>query len=114
MTTNPPADLQTLAREWGEALAAAGDEEAVEEWRRSVLGRSGALTGVLRGLSSLPPEERRATGQAANVLKRDLEAGAGGAPGGAARGGARLTPHRGRRRCDAARADAAGAAGCTP
>ena len=25
MTTNPPADLETLAREWGEALAAAGD-----------------------------------------------------------------------------------------
>ena len=74
MTTNPPADLDTLAREWREALAAAGDEGAVEEWRRSVLGRSGGLTGVLRGLSSLPPEERRATGQAANVLKRDLEA----------------------------------------
>ena len=74
MTTNPPADLDTLARAWREALAAAGDEGAVEEWRRSVLGRSGALTGVLRGLSSLPPEERRATGQAANVLKRNLEA----------------------------------------
>ena len=25
MTTNPPADLDTLAREWREALAAAGD-----------------------------------------------------------------------------------------
>ena len=70
MTTNPPADLETLAREWREALAAAGDEEAVEEWRRSVLGRSGALTGVLRGLSSLAPEQRRATGQAANVPTR--------------------------------------------
>ena len=32
--TNPPADLDTLALEWCEALAAAGDEEAVEEWRR--------------------------------------------------------------------------------
>ena len=74
MTDNPPTDLETLAGEWRAALAAAGDEDAVEEWRRSVLGRSGALTGVLRGLGSLPPEERRATGQAANALKRDLEA----------------------------------------
>ena len=69
-----PPDLDTLAREAREALAAAGDEDAVEEWRRSVLGRSGALTGMLRGLGSLPPEERRAAGQAANALKRDLEA----------------------------------------
>ena len=29
-----PLTSFTLAREWGEALAAAGDEEAVEEWRR--------------------------------------------------------------------------------
>ena len=72
--SDSPADLDSLAREWREALAGAGDEEAVEEWRRSVLGRSGALTGVLRGLSALPAEERRATGQAANALKRDLEA----------------------------------------
>src|SRR5690606_9440050 len=38
-----------------------------------VLGRSGTLTGILRGLGGLPAEERREVGQAANLAKQALE-----------------------------------------
>ncbi len=55
-------------------LAGAGDAEALERWRVAYLGRRGALTETLRGLSSLPAEQRPAAGQAANEAKRALEA----------------------------------------
>ena len=69
----PAASLGTLAREAREELASAADEAAAEAWRVAVLGRSGSLTAVLRGIASLPPEERREAGRAANALKRELE-----------------------------------------
>jgi phenylalanyl-tRNA synthetase alpha chain len=62
-------------REQGLAeLERASDPDALERWRVRYLGRKGALTDVLRGLSGLPAEERPAAGQAANEAKRGLEA----------------------------------------
>ncbi len=55
-------------------LAAADGADALERWRVQYLGRKGALTDVLRGLSKLPSEERPAAGQAANEAKRFIEA----------------------------------------
>ncbi len=49
------------------------DLKALEEWRVRYLGRKGTLTEVLRGLGSLPAEERRATGARANQAKALLE-----------------------------------------
>ena len=69
----PPAGLAAIAAEARAGLAAAGDEAAAEAWRVATLGRSGALTAVLRGIASLPPGERREAGRAANALKRELE-----------------------------------------
>ena len=60
------------------ALAALGSIEtleALETWRLAYLGRRGNLTSILRGLGSLSVEERRATGAAANQVKRELEEG---------------------------------------
>ncbi len=71
MTTT---NLTTIADEARAGLQAAGDEAALEAWRTATLGRSGALTSVLRSLGTLAPEERRAMGQAANVLRDELEA----------------------------------------
>ena len=42
------------------------EQEALEKWRVSYLGRKGLLTQMLRGVSSLPMEERREAGSAAN------------------------------------------------
>lgn len=63
------ADLAELERQALGALGAALDADAVEAWRLEWLGRKGRLTGVLRGLGSLPAEERPAIGAAANQLQ---------------------------------------------
>jgi len=47
----------------------------LESWRVRYLGRKGELTMILRGLSELPPEERRAVGARANEVKHSLEEG---------------------------------------
>src|SRR5690606_32504763 len=48
------------------ALARAEDDAGIEAWRTRVLGRSGELTGVLRGIGGLEAEERKAVGAEAN------------------------------------------------
>ena len=45
----------------------------LESWRVRYLGRKGELTMILRGLSELPPEERKAVGARGNQVKRSLE-----------------------------------------
>ena len=45
----------------------------LEAWRVRYLGRKGELTGILRGLGGLPPEERRTIGALANQVKEALE-----------------------------------------
>ena len=54
-------------------LEAAADSRALDEWRVSFLGRRGELTALLRGLGSLPADERPAVGAAANAARRALE-----------------------------------------
>ncbi len=54
-------------------LEQAGDKQLVEQLRVSVLGRKGELTGILRTMGSLSPEERPAFGQRINLLRRELE-----------------------------------------
>ncbi len=66
-------NIGSLQRTALDALAKSTSAEALDEWRVAHLGRRGALTEVLRGLSSLPADERPAAGQAANAAKRELE-----------------------------------------
>ena len=54
-------------------LDAISDASGVEAWRVSYLGRRGQLTGLLRGLSGLDPDQRRAVGARANHAKNALE-----------------------------------------
>jgi phenylalanyl-tRNA synthetase alpha chain len=71
-TADPVAQLREDALR---ALAQAADERGLEGWHVDYLGRKdGKLTGVLRSLSSLPIDERKSTGAAANALKLELEA----------------------------------------
>jgi phenylalanyl-tRNA synthetase alpha chain len=66
-------ELKTIEERARAELAAAGDEESLAAWRIEYLGRKGRLTSILRGLGSLPVEERRNLGTAANRLKEELE-----------------------------------------
>ena len=72
--SSDPAKLKSIEIQARKELATAADEAALEGWRVAYLGRSGRLTRILRSLGSLPPEERRRVGAAANRLKLELEA----------------------------------------
>ncbi|MFO7764348.1 MAG: phenylalanine--tRNA ligase subunit alpha [Wenzhouxiangellaceae bacterium] len=56
------------------AVAGAPDLRALDEVRVAWLGKKGRLTAELKNLGQLPPEARRAAGQAVNELKRELGA----------------------------------------
>jgi phenylalanyl-tRNA synthetase alpha chain len=68
------ARLEELRSEAEAAVAAASDTASLEELRVRYLGRKAELTGVLRGIGGLPPEQRGPVGQAANKVRVALEA----------------------------------------
>lgn len=86
-----PAKLDVLLLEVGEVLnrlqelknrvlaelAGIQDTSGLQSWRVAVLGKKGALTDVLREVGRLPADERPAVGQAANVVKGELESALG-------------------------------------
>ncbi len=75
MTSTASEDpISALRTEAVEQLSAADSADALESWRVEFLGRKGKLTGILRNLGSLKPDQRRAAGAAANRLKGELEA----------------------------------------
>lgn len=67
-------DIETLQAETEAALAAAGDLRAWDAVRVGVLGKSGRLTGLLKELGRLSPEERKTRGAALNRLRDGLGA----------------------------------------
>ena len=70
----PSHDLvERTAREALERLRAVSDLEGLDRWRVSVLGRSGSLTQILRGLGAVPEEDRPRLGAEANRAKGVLE-----------------------------------------
>jgi phenylalanyl-tRNA synthetase alpha chain len=68
------ARLDELRNEAEAAVASANDPAQLEELRVRYLGRKSELTGVLRGIRELPPEQRGPVGQAANEVRQALEA----------------------------------------
>ena len=71
--TNTPDDLAALQAETEAALAAAADLRALDAVRVGVLGKSGSLTALLKGLGAIPAEQRKDRGAAVNRLKAALE-----------------------------------------
>ncbi|MBN2074459.1 MAG: phenylalanine--tRNA ligase subunit alpha [Dehalococcoidales bacterium] len=69
MAENP----EQLKQEALDELKTISAEENLEAWRIRYLGRKGELTAILRGLVSLPPEERKSVGATANKVKASLE-----------------------------------------
>lgn len=67
-------DLATLRAETEAALAAADDLRALDAVRVGVLGKSGSLSGLLKGLGAVAPEARKERGAALNRLKTEIEA----------------------------------------
>ena len=63
------AEIEALVNEAEGRIADSGDLAALDELRVHYLGRKGRITRMLRGLGSMPAEERPAAGQALNRAK---------------------------------------------
>ena len=64
--------LEALDQEAQAALAAITDSAALREWELKYLGKKGAITEIMRGVGSLPKEERADFGKRANEIKAAL------------------------------------------
>jgi phenylalanyl-tRNA synthetase alpha chain len=71
------ADLEALRARAREHLAQATTVEGVEELRQQLLGRSGELTTLLKGLGTASPEERPELGRLANEVRNEVEGAVG-------------------------------------
>ena len=65
-------DITGLREKYLTAIDAAPDEAALEEVRLAALGKKGEVSGLMRGLGGMTPEERQTAGPALNALKDDL------------------------------------------
>ncbi len=66
--------IDAISKEAEAAVQAAQDTAALEEVRIRYLGRKAELPNLLRGVADLPPDQRAATGKAANAARQALEA----------------------------------------
>jgi len=61
--------VDSLKAEMLRAIAVAADLTALEEVRVAALGKKGRVTGLMKDLGGLAPDERKTRGAALNVLK---------------------------------------------
>lgn len=66
--------LEQLGQEAATELEAAWNGAGLDHWYSRYLGRKGSLTGLLRRIGELSPQDRAEFGRRANELKRALEA----------------------------------------
>src|SRR5690349_10203617 len=64
--------LDGLQEKWLSAVAGAGGLEQLEALRVEALGKKGEVTGLMKTLGGLSPEERKEAGQRLNQLKDAL------------------------------------------
>jgi phenylalanyl-tRNA synthetase alpha chain len=69
--------IQELKSEALSAVATAGATADLEEVRVRFLGRSSEITEIKKSIGSLPPEDRKEVGRAANLASREIEAALG-------------------------------------
>ncbi len=65
-------ELAKLKQELSGAIGAAKDAAALDAIRVKTLGKSGAITDLMKTLGSLPPEQRKERGAALNILKTEI------------------------------------------
>jgi phenylalanyl-tRNA synthetase alpha chain len=68
------SDIAQLEQQILAAVAAAGDEAALEAVRVSALGKKGSISALLATLGTMSPEERKTRGAAINALKDQVTA----------------------------------------
>ncbi|MFI4999161.1 MAG: phenylalanine--tRNA ligase subunit alpha [Reyranellales bacterium] len=68
------SDLSTIRSEALDAVQKAADLAALESARVAVLGKKGSVTGLMKTLGGLAPEQRKEFGARVNQLKGEIEA----------------------------------------
>jgi phenylalanyl-tRNA synthetase alpha subunit len=63
-------DLKKLETALSASIRNAGDLAALEDLRVGALGKNGSVTGLLKSLGAMAPEERKSFGAAVNGLKQ--------------------------------------------
>lgn len=66
-------DLEALQAEALAGISVSPDTSALEALSIDVLGKKGRLTGVLRGIGALPPDDRPRVGAVANAVRETIE-----------------------------------------
>ncbi|MFD1880203.1 phenylalanine--tRNA ligase subunit alpha [Paracoccus pacificus] len=67
-------EVDTLRSTYLDRIAAAGDETALEQVRLSALGKKGEISGLMKELGRMTPEERQTRGAALNRLRDEVDA----------------------------------------
>ncbi len=67
-------DVARLRKDVLAAIEAAADVDALDSVRVGALGKKGQVTGLMRGLGAMSPEERKQAGPQFNQLKDDIVA----------------------------------------
>jgi phenylalanyl-tRNA synthetase alpha chain len=67
-------DLEAIVGRATAEFAAAPDPAALENAKAKYLGKAGELTGLMKQLGALQPEERKSFGQKINAAKQQIEA----------------------------------------
>jgi phenylalanyl-tRNA synthetase alpha chain len=65
--------ISQISSQADQAIAAAATTQELDQLRIAYLGRKAELPNLLRSVAQLPPEERAATGKAANEARQALE-----------------------------------------
>ena len=75
MSDSAQLEQQILA-----AVAAAGDEAALEAVRVAALGKNGSITALLKTLGAMTPDDRKSSGAADQRLERSRQCRPRGPP----------------------------------
>jgi phenylalanyl-tRNA synthetase alpha chain len=67
-------DIDALGKRLLATIGEAGDAQALEQARIATLGRKGAITGRMKTLRDMTPDERKAAGARLNALKDEIAA----------------------------------------
>lgn len=67
-------DLSDLRQTWLDRISAAADPAALEDVRVAALGKKGEISGRMKELGRMTPEERQTAGAALNRLKDEVDA----------------------------------------
>ena len=66
-------DLEAIRKKAAERIAGAEGTDSLNDIRVALLGKKGELTGILKGMKDVSPEDRPAVGKLVNETREEIE-----------------------------------------